>query len=226
MNRSNPDEAGVLPTGVGGHALVYEPYNSQHAMTISTAPFTTAATGSTMIVGIGRGVANALDAASRSPTDNMGNSPYQLEGAEEHYALYPSSSAAIYAFPSMTGGPNDIVSTMVPATDEITLAAVEIRGASKVTAAFIQQQSPPLTSQSVTTSGPATLVEFWWGDNDADNRTAVPDGGFVVIDSILTAGELVECAVAVKSVAAAGTYDVTWTATPVQGALLWIVAVE
>jgi hypothetical protein len=221
-------EAGAmpLPAGVGGHALAFDRFNSQHAMTITTAPFATSAAGSTMIVGVGRGQGSAFDLAGRAPLDNKGNAPYQLQGAEQHWSLYPQSSAGVYAFPSMAGGADTEVSAMVPPTDEITLAAVEVTSSSKVTAVWDEQRSPPLTSASVTTTGPATLVAFWWGDNDADPRTAVPDGGFVVIDSILTAGELVECAVAVKAVTAAGTYNVTWTSTPTQGAMLWLVAVE
>ena len=39
-------------------------------------------------------------------------------------------------------------------------------------------------------------------------------------------GHLVQCAVAVRQVSAAGTYNVTWTSTPTQGAQLWIVAVQ
>lgn len=70
-------------------------------------------------------------------------------------------------------------------------------------------------------------MAFWWGDAGVDDdKTAVPDGGFTVVESILQAGALVQCAVAVREVAAAGTYHVTWTATPVQGAQLWLVAVQ
>jgi hypothetical protein len=36
----------------------------------------------------------------------------------------------------------------------------------------------------------------------------------------------VQCAVAAKNVTAAGTYNVTWTSTPVQGAQLWLIAVQ
>ena len=76
-------------------------------------------------------------------------------------------------------------------------------------------------------AGPATLVAYWWGDAGVDDdKTAVPDNGFTVVDSILLAGALVQCAVATKEVAEAGTYDVTWTATPTQGAQLWLVAVQ
>jgi hypothetical protein len=36
----------------------------------------------------------------------------------------------------------------------------------------------------------------------------------------------VQCAVAAKNVSAAGTYHVTWTPDPDQGAQLWLVAVQ
>jgi hypothetical protein len=149
-----------------------------------------------------------------------------IQGDEEHWSLYPQSSAAIYAFPNMVGGSGQVVSTMAPATDEITEMAVEVTNATKVSSVFGEQRTAPLTSMSITTTGPAALIAYWWGDNDADMRTATPDNDFVVLDSILTQGELVEGAVAAKVVSAAGTYDVTWTATPPQGALLWLVAVE
>jgi hypothetical protein len=47
-----------------------------------------------------------------------------------------------------------------------------------------------------------------------------------VIDVVIVPGSAIQCAVAVKAVTAAGTYNVTWTATPVQGAQMWIVAVQ
>ena len=76
-------------------------------------------------------------------------------------------------------------------------------------------------------AGPATLVAFWWGDGNApDNKVAVPNNGFTVLDSIGLEGALVQGFVAAKEVDAAGTYDVTWDATPVQGAQLWLVAVQ
>lgn len=58
------------------------------------------------------------------------------------------------------------------------------------------------------------------------HKTAVTDNGFTVIDSILLEGALVQCAVAVPQVSAADTYQVTWSAAPVQGAQLWIAAVQ
>jgi len=47
-----------------------------------------------------------------------------------------------------------------------------------------------------------------------------------VIDKLLDQGSLVQCAMAVKTVAAAGSYNLTWTATPIQGAQLWLIAIE
>jgi hypothetical protein len=93
----------------------------------------------------------------------------------------------------------------------------------------VVQPADPIavTSNRVTTTGPATLVAFWWGDApEPGDKTAVPNNGFMVVDSILKQGALIQCAVAVKNVPGAGTYDVTWEATPVQGAQLWLVAVE
>ena len=58
------------------------------------------------------------------------------------------------------------------------------------------------------------------------NNTAAPDSGFSVIDSVLGEGALVRCAVAVRQVDSAGTYHVTWNATPLQGVPVWIVAVQ
>jgi hypothetical protein len=211
---------------IGGHAMTYEPFDSQHSTTLSTPAFDTQPTGSTMIVGVGRGVGSALTPDERTPTDNKGNSPYLIDGDVEHWSLWPASSATIYTFSNMVGGPGDVISIQAPATDEDTVLAVEVTNATKISSVFVEQRTAPLTSMSITTSGPAALIAYCWGDNDADMRTAVPDGNFVVLDSIETQGELVEGSVAGEIVTAAGTYDVTWSMTPPQGALLWLIAVE
>jgi hypothetical protein len=68
----------------------------------------------------------------------------------------------------------------------------------------------------------------WWGDGFVYRMTAVPNNGFKVIDSYLELppNSAVQCAVASKQVAAAGTYNVTWTGTPAQGAILWLFAFQ
>jgi hypothetical protein len=116
--------------------------------------------------------------------------------------------------------------------DEVTLAAVEVVEGTRIQAvAWNELSAAPLTSKTVTTTGPATLIAFWWGDgyfyNPPLSQTATPDNGFVVVDAdTQETSSFVQCAVAVKNVTAAGTYHVTWKATPAQGAQLWLIAVQ
>lgn len=209
--------------GLGAHELAFYRLFESQSTTLATDGMTTAPEGSTVLVSIGRGQlgAHAL------PTDNKGNTAVQLD-TEHNYTRWQSSGTALYAFTGMTGGADHVIRAATPAEDELTLAAVEVLNGRRVAQTVWREVlEPPHTSLSVTTSGPATLVAFWWGDADVDgDKTAKPNNGFTLVDSLLRAGALVQCAVAVKNVAAAGTYDITWTATPTQGAQLWLVAVE
>ena len=210
--------------GLGAHALAFYRV-SAHASTLSTPPMLTQASGSTMIVSVGRGDigAHAL------PGDSKGNAPYTRFGSPHPYTMWTSSGTALYAFPSLLGGAGHVVTVSTPTGDEVTLAAVEVvnGGAVKDVKWNEVRAGNPLTSLSITTTGPATLVAFWWGDAGVrHDKTAAPNNGFTVIDSILLSGELVQGAVAIREVSTPGRYDVTWTATPLQGAQLWIVAVQ
>ncbi|MEP6859768.1 MAG: hypothetical protein ABJE66_04055 [Deltaproteobacteria bacterium] len=209
--------------GVGGHGLAYYGLETNFVTSISTPAFTTQASGSTLIVSVGRGKVSA----TAKPTDNKSNT-YQQLGATQTYTRYPTSGTATYAVPGATGGDRTVVSVSNASQDEITIAAVEVTGATKIQdQQWIEQLAAPLQSKSVTTTGPATLVAFWWGDAPEPMvKTATPNNGFTVIDSILDSGALVQCSVAVKNVADAGVYDVTWVATPAQGAQLWLIAVQ
>lgn len=191
---------------------------------LSTAAADTQSTGSTLLVCVGRGQASNQS----KPTDNKSN-PYVLIGAHV-YTLWLGSSTALYSCEVAAGGAGHTVTAPKPVpSDETTLSVVEI-----INGGLIQDvkwkevlAGSPLTSAAVTTTGPALLVAWWWGDADSPgDKTAVPDNGFTVIDSILLAGGLVQCAVAVKQISTPGTYHVTWTATPTQGAQLWIAAVQ
>ena len=212
------------PASIGAHALAYHRLGGD-VSPLSTPAMTTRESGSTMLVSVGRGQIGAFSL----PTDSKGNTPYAQLGSTHPYTQWPSSGTALYAFAPAAGGSGHVVQAETPAADEITLAAVEIVGRGVIQDVQWREAlaGSPLTTASVTTTGPATLVAFWWGDADtAGDKTATPNNGFVVIDSILLAGALVQCAVAAKEVAAAGSYDVTWTATPLQGAQLWLVAVQ
>jgi len=229
------DAPGDIATGSGvppgqpgqpaaaAHTLVYYRYQSTSNTSISTPPLATQATGSTLVVSVGRGNRYVFAA----PTDSKGNT-YQQLGATEKYTRYPDSGTALYAVPGATGGAGLVISTTTEPKDETTLAAVEVVNATHVQdQQWNEQLAAPLQSKSMTTTEPATLVAFWWGDAPPPMvKTAVPNNGFTVIDSFLDEGELVQCAVAVKNVAAAGTYDVTWVATPAQGAQLWLIAIQ
>ena len=209
--------------GLGAHGLSFHRLNANSSTTISSPAINTAATNSTMVVSVARGNRFMFEL----PTDNKSNTPYQLLG-EHAYTRYPDSGTALYAFPDLAGGSGHVVRNSTSSDDEITLAAVEVIGGTTIhQVEWNEPLAAPLTSRSVTTTGAATLVAFWWGDAGVDNnKTAVPNNGFHVIDSILLSGALIQCAVAVKNVAQAGTYDVTWTSTPAQGAQLWLIAIQ
>jgi hypothetical protein len=80
----------------------------------------------------------------------------------------------------------------------------------------------------VTTTGPALLIAVWGGDAWELRHTATPGDGFQLIESYLALGPTsgVQIAIAAKQVTAPGTYSMTWTATPDQGAACYLIAVQ
>jgi len=209
---------------LGAHGLNFNTLNTA-APALSVSGLPTSASGSSLLVCVGRGD----QANSATPTDNAGNAFVQLDTAHA-YTLYPTSGTALFACEKARGIPGLAVSAAKPNRgDEMTVSVVEITGGDVVRDVKWREvlSGEPLTSASVTTTGAALLVAWWWGDAGIDgDKTATPDGDFTVIDSVLAAGALVQCAVAVKQVPAAGTYNVTWTSTPPQGAQLWLAAVQ
>lgn len=211
---------------LGAHQLVYYGLHVNENDSIATDAMATQP-GSLMLASVGRGDITAF----APPTGNQNAGAYDRVDGPHNYEHYQNSGTALYQKASATTGAGYTLTVSNKPSDEITMAVVEILGGGTVRSVWnqvVQPQKPiPVTSKSITTSGPATLVAFWWGDApEPQNKTAVPNNGFTVIDSILKEGALVQCAVAVKEVAAAGTYDVTWTATPVQGAQLYLLAIE
>ena len=209
---------------MGAHGLNYN-RNGVVAAPLSTPSMTTRASGSSLLACVGRGVY----ADHVPPTDNKGNAYAQL-GTGHTYKLWTSSGTALYACEQAVGGAGHVVTAAKrSAADETTLSVIEIANGGMVREVKWKEvlAGSPLTSQSVTTTGPAVIVAWWWGDAaEPSNKTAVPDNGFTVVDSILLSGALVQCAAAVRQVGAAGTYQVTWTSTPLQGAQLWIAVVQ
>lgn len=212
---------GGLPSA-GAHALAFARHNV--AVPGLAVDLATSASGSSLLACVGRGNVNAHAA----PTDNRGN-VFAPVGSARTYTNWPGSGTALYFCASATGGTGHTVAAGKPSLDETTLSVVEVRGGGRLQDVRWKEvlAGSPLTSDSVFTTGPAVLVAWWWGDAGVEeDKTAVPDNGFAVIHSVLYAGELVQCAVAVRRVEAAGSYNVTWAATPRQGAQLWIAAVQ
>lgn len=220
---------------IGDHALVFQPMKGGQSE-LKTPPLSIGSEGSVLIVSVGRGQVAAFE----PPIDNINNKAYPQLGSTHAYTRWPKSGTALYALTDGRGGDHQVISVRTPPADEITLAAVEVLGSHVEDVAWNEDREPPIfwslrrkifsgrsmTSHQVKTSGPATLIAFWWGDASSANvKTAEPGQGFIVIDSLLEEGSLVQCAVAVKHVEKAGRYDVTWTATPIQGAQMWLVAV-
>ena len=209
---------------LGAHGLVYNRDGVARAP-LSTKALGTRTTGSTLLACVGRGVVST----HARPADNKGNA-YLQAGSTHTYTLWPTSGTALYVSEKASGGAGHAVTVakLAPA-DETTLSVVEVINGGVLGEVKWSEvlAGRPQTSESVTTSGPALLIAWWWGDaNVKFDKTAVPDNGFTVIDAILLEGALVQCAVAVRQVSEAGTWRVTWTATPVQGAQLWIAAVQ
>jgi hypothetical protein len=216
--------APTSPT-VGAHTLAFTHFGAP-AGTLSTNPLTTQASGSTVLAWVGRGQISTFTSAT-APLDNLGNTSIQLGSTHSYAPLFPNSGMALYAFPSFAGGSGDIFSAPMPVNDEVTLIVVEIKNGGVIQdSEWNSVVNDPQTSLSVTTTGPATLIAFWTGDAGSGTVSAVPNNGFTVLDSQTDASDAVQASVATKDVSAAGTYNVTWSATPAQTAYMWLVAVQ
>jgi len=221
----------TTPTpSLGAHNLVFLRL-FENVASLSTGPMNTQTLGSTILACVARG--NIL--LHSLPTDNMGNAPYVQQDTTHSYTLWGASGTALYAIQSAAGGIGHVVTVDNPIpADEVTMAVVEVNNGGVIKQVRWNEvtlaSGNPITSLPVTTTGPATLVAFWWGDADGTvPHDATPNNGFNLIDSLFLPGALVQCAVATKDVPAAGSYDVTWTTpppTPPQGAQLWLVAVQ
>jgi hypothetical protein len=218
---------GLANPTVGAHTFTNYNLGANTKLTISTTNLNTQSSGSTLLVCIGRGDINAF---TQPPTDNKGNTPYiQLGSVHGYVPQYPDSGTALYAFPLATGGTGHVFTASTVSRDEVTMDVVEVKNGGVVQDYKWNEvlQGQPLTTLDVTTTGPATLVAFWWGDgNQYFGHTAIPDNGFTLIDSLGPLGSYVQTAVATRDVSVAGTYHVTWDSGGNEGAQLWLIAVQ
>jgi hypothetical protein len=167
-----------------------------------------------------------------TPTDSYRNRWRSL-GHAMSYANYGDRFAVQgYVAVGGKGGPAHTVSIEKrgePA-GELSLPFVEVRNATRVQAMAQSYADPSLVvaSDEVHVDGPATLLAFWWGDGGVKRMTVTPGDGFALIDTFteLPDESGVQGAVAWRQVERAGTYRVHWTAAPVQGAALWLIAIQ
>lgn len=217
----------MLDPSLGGHTLLAQS-EGLGTSPATTEPIDTQAGGSTLIVFNGGYSSN-----DAYPVDSYANHWKQLGAAVPYGNGYGDRfDVKAYIALAAKGGPNHTVRLAKPgnAVGEISVPFIEIRHAS-VLQDVAQNYAPAgltLHSGSVKTTGPATLIAVWWGDGGVKRMTAVPTHGFTVIDSYLKLPDNsgVQCAVAVRQVDAAGTYDVSWIGAPIQGAILWLFAFQ
>jgi hypothetical protein len=212
----------ALPESVQAHSLKFHRLDSGQSEIVS-AGLPPSNQDSIVIVSVGRG----KKAAFVPPTDGT-DRPFDQLGDIHAYTMWKNSGTALYAKTYSESRPAITIHNVTPASDEITMGAVAVAGTRVQDFSWIEVLSgSPLTSRSVRTTGPAILIAYWWGDaGEPKWKRAVPNNGFRVIDRVLAPGALVQCSVAVKSVASAGEYNVTWAAAPTQGAQLWLVAIQ
>ncbi len=241
---------GAQTPTLGTHTLLVQTEGTGASPAVSL-PITTQANGSSLLALVSSYASN-----SDGPADRYANRWTQIGRAVVYRGYEGRFDARAYVAMSAKGGPGHTVSVVKRgrAAGEISVPFIEIRGANKLQDVAQNYRAPSLaervinklrrvwrrltgvsigssavrTSGAVTTTGPATLVAVWWGDGRILRMTAVPDNGFKVIDSLLELppNSGVQCAVAFKQVAAAGTYDVSWSGTPAQGAILWLFAFQ
>lgn len=171
------------------------------------------------------------------PTYNGGSAMPLLESSG--YGVPPGSLWAGFGFEiygdAISGGTGHVLSMVKPVSpaQESTLIGVEIRGGGSIIDTSITTRAAPgantpITSDSVTTTGPAILVALWSGDGGVGttDQTATPGDGWTLVEyEFLGSTAYIQAAVAIKFVEA-GTHTATWTAVANQGAILGLVAVQ
>lgn len=168
-------------------------------------------------------------------TDNKGNS-YTSQGAQG-YSGGQWSGFGIEAFvkANAAGGSGHVVGfTKSAPTDESTLLVCEVVGATvKQASANVARAGAgagvAYNSGDVVVTGPALLVCAWTGDSagNVGSVAAYPGSGWSLLESLfLQNTSYVQAALAVRQVAAAGTYNCPWTPDINQGGAISIVAFQ
>jgi len=238
------------PPALGAHTMLNQSEGDGSSPAVTSAIHTQESGNSLLVLVAGHADNDA------EPTDSYANTWKRVGDAVTYNGYDGRFNARAYIAIGAHGGKHHTVQVLKAGSPngEITIPFIEIvqagklqdvaqnyptpgvtaRAANKLTRAWqgmtggTDTTSTLLTSGTVTTTGPATLVAVWLGEAYIYNMSAVPDDGFKVIDSYLhlPPNSGVQCAVAIKQVDKAGTYSVTWNDSPAQGAILWLFAFQ
>jgi hypothetical protein len=238
------------PPALGAHTMLNQSEGDGSSPAVTSAIHTQDAGSSLLVLVAGHADNDA------EPTDSYANTWKRVGDAVTYNGYDGRFNARAYIAIGAHGGKRHTVQVLKAGSPngEITIPFIEIvqagklqdvaqnyptpgvtaRAANKLTRAWQGMTGGPdttnttLTSGTVTTTGPATLVAVWLGEAYIYNMSAVPGDGFKVIDSYLhlPPNSGVQCAVAIKQVDKAGTYSVTWNDSPAQGAILWLFAFQ
>jgi hypothetical protein len=224
---------------IGGATVSQHLNNTGPATGTLTTKAISTTTGSLFLSSIARGVwANAPSA----PTDNQANA-YSILGTTHGYSGFPGSQSAVYHKVTGTGSAAHTFSMAWGAAgggpgaggDEVTIAAIEVRGATSVNATTFVERAAAATLSGLptATTGPGVLVSFCWGTGSVGSlHDFRPGSGWTRIDSATAAGDpspsgYIQVAVAYRVVTVATTDTVTWSnAATSEGAQIYTIALQ
>lgn len=233
---SAPEDGATSLITIGAQAVEQRPYASGPSTGVLTTDAVATENGSVLLLSLARGNwAGAPDA----PTDSPGNA-YSLVDSTHDYGAWPGSATGTYVAANAAGDAQHTFSMTWGdaggSGDEVTISAIEVRGATAIVdSSWVEQSAASsITSASVTTTGPAMLVAWWWGSGGVrppgTAHVAVPGDGFTLaaeasaLTSISSSG-YVQVAVAYRAVDSAGNYSISWT-TDDEGAQLYLIALQ
>lgn len=162
------------------------------------------------------------------PTDSKSNR-WRFMGSSAYQPYGGTFDAAVFIAQNGPGGSGHTVTFAKPGnpTGEITIPLIEARNATRLVDFALNNVGTgnTLQSGSVTVTGPALLVAVWLGDAAGLNHTATPNNSFgnFISFGTLPPNSAVQMFVASREVGA-GTYNVTWTESPDQGAIMVLAA--
>jgi hypothetical protein len=219
--------------GIGASAIAQR-INGQSPTTgtLESNPVTTQQSGSVLLVSLARG---SWASAPNTPTDNHTNT-FTTLGGIHYYIDYPGSATGLYHAIGAFGGANHVFSMLWNNSDETTLSAVEVKGATTIEdSSWVEQPAAnTISSANVHTNGAAMLVAWWWGSGGVrtvgERHKAIPGNGFTLIPNAtglvsLSGSGYIQVAAAYRMVSTAGDYNVTWQ-TDNEGAQLYLVALR